>query len=271
MGCPPLVYHQGMELFDTHCHIDVDAFDADREQVLSRARRAGVRHLLVPAIQREGWQGLWELCMSDPHLHPAIGLHPVLLDRHADADSEALEAFIQTHRPVAIGEIGLDYAIRSLDKTRQQILLEAQLRIAAENRLPVVLHIRKAHEPMLRTLARFDLRGGICHAFNGSEQQAGRYLDMGFKFGFGGALTFPNARHLHELASKLPLDSIVLETDAPDMSGAKHRYQRNSPEYLPEVVQVLSDLRGVDPERIAEATTQNAFTALQIKAHADQA
>lgn len=264
MGCPSLVYHHAMELFDTHCHIDVGAFDLDRGQVLARARAAGVRHLLVPAIERDGWQGLWDLCLADPDLHPAIGLHPVMLERHADEDILAMETFVQAHRPVAIGEIGLDYAIRSLDRTRQQALLEAQLRIAEQNRLPVSLHIRKAHEPMLKTLASFDLCGGICHAFNGSEQQAGRYLDMGFRFGFGGKLTYPNARHLHELASRLPLESIVLETDAPDMSGANHRYQRNSPEYLPEVVQVLSDLRGISPGRIAEATTRNAFEVLRI-------
>ena len=257
-----------MELFDTHCHLDVEAFDPDRTQVLDRARGAGVAHLLVPAIRRSGWQRLWELCAADRHLYPAIGLHPMMLDDHADEDIAALDDFVRTHRPVAIGEIGLDYAVESLDRERQQALLEAQLEIAARYRLPVVLHVRKAHEPMLRTLKGYDLSGGTCHAFNGSEQQAARYYEMGFRFGFGGMLTYPKARHLRELAQRLPLDSIILETDAPDMSGADHRGQRNSPEYLPEVAAVIAELRGESVEFIARTTTNNACEVLRPESSA---
>lgn len=253
-----------MDLFDSHCHLDVEAFGPDRAQVLARTRDAGVRHLLVPAIRRDGWGPLWQLCAVDAHLYPAIGLHPMMLDDHADTDIGALDEFVGARRPVAIGEIGLDYAVKSLDRERQQALLEAQLEIASRYRLPVVLHVRKAHEPMLKTLKEYDLVGGTCHAFNGSEQQAARYQEMGFCFGFGGMLTYPNARHLRELARNLPLDRIVLETDAPDMSGAAHRYQRNSPEYLPEVAGVLAGLRNESVETIARVTTNNAFEALRI-------
>ena len=253
-----------MELFDTHCHLHVAAFDADREQVLATARQAGVRYLLVPAIRRGDWPAVRELCRPDSGLFPALGLHPMMLEEHGQADVVALGKRVAEHRPVAIGEIGLDYAVKSLDRQRQQALLEAQLAIAERHHLPVVLHVRKAHDPMLQTLRRYRLPGGLCHAFNGSMPQAERYRDMGFRLGFGGMLTYPNARHLRELASRLPLTSIVLETDAPDMSGVAHRHQRNSPAYLPEVLAVLAELREEDAASIASQTTRNAFEALAM-------
>ncbi len=254
-----------MELFDTHCHLDIEAFDQDRPRVLAASRAAGVRRLLIPAIARPGWERLCNLCTADDGLYPALGLHPVFLDQHALPDDlTALEDFVQRHRPVAIGEIGLDYQLRQLDRRRQQELLEAQLAIAEAQRLPVVLHVRKAHDAMLATLQHFDLPGGFCHAFNGSLQQAQRYLDQGFRLGFGGMLTYPNARHLHELATALPLSALVLETDAPDMSGFCHRYGRNSPEWLPEVLAVLAELRDETAETIAAQTTSNAKVVLGI-------
>jgi len=253
-----------MELFDTHCHLDVEDFDPDREAVLADTRAAGVRHLLVPAITRRAWPRVWELCAGDPHLYPAIGLHPVMLDQHGSADTAALEQYVSAHRPVAIGEIGLDYFVRELDRQRQQVILEEQLAVAETHCLPVVLHVRKAHDPMLQTLRRYKLAGGICHAFNGSLQQADQYLGLGFKLGFGGMLTYPNASRLHTLARQLPLGAMVLETDAPDMTGVVHRYQRNSPAYLPEVLHKLGELRATEPEQIAAETTRNAFEALRL-------
>ena len=251
-----------MELFDTHCHLDIAAFDADRAEVLAAARRAGVARLLIPGIRRRDWDTLWALCRPDPGLYPASGLHPVMLDEHHEHDLAALEEFVQSQRPVAIGEIGLDFALPELDRARQQALLEAQLAIAERQRLPVVLHVRKAHDAMLATLRRYDLPGGFCHAFNGSLQQAARYLDRGFRLGFGGMLTHPRSNHLHALAGALPLEALVLETDAPDMSGFCHSHQRNSPAYLPEVLATLAELRPESAERIARQTTQNALAVI---------
>lgn len=254
-----------MILFDTHCHLDVEAFDPDRPRVLAAARSAGVKDLLIPAIARPGWGRLWDLCAADDGLFPALGLHPVFLDQHVLPDDlTALEDFTQRNRPVAIGEIGLDYQLRQLDRRRQQELLEAQLSIAEAQQLPVVLHVRKAHDAMLATLQGFDLPGGFCHAFNGTLQQAQRYLDLGFRLGFGGMLTYPNARHLHELATTLPLSALVLETDAPNMAGFCHRHGRNSPEWLPEVLAVLAELRDETAESIAAQTTSNAKTVLRM-------
>ncbi|MDJ0738478.1 MAG: TatD family hydrolase [Gammaproteobacteria bacterium] len=253
-----------MELFDSHCHIDVDAFDDDRSDVIDAARAAGVAEMLVPAVQRATWPQLLALCGADPQLYPALGLHPVYLQSHADGDVAALAEQVAATRPVAIGEIGLDWQLRSLDRDRQQRLLDAQLEVAEQTRLPVVLHVRKAHEPMLATLRRYRLNGGFCHAFNGSLQQASRYLDLGFRLGFGGMLTFERSTHLRTLAAALPLDALVLETDAPDMTGAAHRYQRNSPAYLPEVLETLATLRNDAVDLIARATTDNARQVLRL-------
>jgi len=253
-----------MELFDTHCHLDLDAFDPDRMQVLADARAAGVRHLLIPGTTRNHWDRLWTLCASDPALHPAVGLHPVLLGQHGKEDIGALEAFVKKQRPIAIGEIGLDHLVADLDRNGQQELLEGQLLVAEKHRLPIVLHVRKAHGQLLQTLKEFNLAGGICHAFNGSLQQARQYMEMGFKLGLGGMLTYENARKLHKLARELPLEGIVLETDAPDMSGSRHRYQRNSPAYLPETLQKLALLRHMPTRELAEITTANGKSVLGI-------
>ena len=253
-----------MKLFDTHCHIDAGEFDRDRGLVLEDARAAGVADLLVPAVQRATWLPLVELCDADPGLHPALGMHPVFLQQHRSRDVEALADEVARSRPVAIGEIGLDWQLKHLDRAQQQNLLEAQLSVAQSYRLPVVLHVRKAHDAMLQTLERYRLAGGFCHAFNGSMEQAARYIDMGFRLGFGGMLTFERSKHLRRLAADLPLESLVLETDAPDMTVASHQYQRNSPAYLPEVLSTLAALRGMAPAEVAALTTANACEVLGI-------
>lgn len=253
----------GMRLMiDTHCHLDVAEFDADRDAVLARARATGISAIVIPAIHAEGWNGLLALCDSAEDLYPALGLHPVYLDRHRASDLDGLERAIAEHRPLAVGEIGLDYFLPELDRARQQTLLEAQLSVARDADLPVLLHVRKAHEEMLATLRRARVRGGIAHAFNGSIQQAQRYLDLGFRLGFGGMLTFTRSSRLRRLAAELPAEAIVLETDAPDMTVAAHRGERNSPEYLPDVLQALAEVRGESPDVLAARTTANARAVL---------
>jgi TatD DNase family protein len=255
-----------MELIDTHCHLDVPEFDADRELVLARARAAGVAGLVIPAIHRAGWPRLLAFCASAPGLYPALGLHPVYLDRHEDDDVAALETAIAGRRPLAVGEIGLDYFVRNLDRRRQQVLFEAQLAIARSANLPVLLHVRRAHEQVLATLRRIPVRGGIAHAFSGGIEEARRYLDLGFRLGFGGMLTFERSTKLRGLAARMPVEALVLETDAPDLTVAAHRGERNSPEYLPDVLAALAEVRQVDRDELAAITTANARAALGIPA-----
>jgi len=255
-----------MELFDTHCHLDVPEFAADRDAVLARARRAGVRWQVVPAVHADGWQELVALCRREEGLFPALGMHPIYIDQHRDEHIDALRQWVERERPVAIGEIGLDFFIEDTDRERQQRFFEAQLAVAEEYQLPVLVHVRKAHDQVLQTLKRYRLPGGIAHAFNGSLQQAEQYQTLGFRFGFGGMLTYERSNRIRRLAQELPLESIVLETDAPDMSPEAHHGQRNSPEYLPEVVAVLAMLRGMPVDEVASITTANAFDLLGIHA-----
>lgn len=254
-----------MELVDTHCHIDVEAFDSDRSQVLERARARGVRRILVPAIDAAHWPGLLRLCQQEQGLFPALGLHPVLLTRHQGADIQALEEAVDKHRPAAVGEIGLDFFITELDRDRQQQLFEMQLEVARNADLPVILHVRKAHDQVLATLRRIRVKGGIAHAFNGSLQQAQRYIDLDFKLGFGGMLTYPRSKKIRRLASQLPLSAMVLETDAPDMVVSAHHGERNSPEYLTDCLYALAEVRAEEPRALAEQTTRNACEALLLE------
>ncbi len=253
-----------MNLIDTHAHIDVSAFDADRGTVLEQCRQTGISRIIVPGIMADTWDKLREICASSPALYASFGLHPVYLEQHNLDDIDRLAEYVKQYRPIAVGEIGLDFYCQTLDQNRQQTLFEAQLAVATNAALPVLLHVRKSHDAVLACLRKTTITGGICHAFNGSLQQAHQYIDLGFKLGFGGMLSFERSHKLHRLAQQLPLEAIVLETDAPDMAGAGHQGQRNSPEYLPEYLQALAKLRTEDIRKIAAQTTANAEAVLDF-------
>jgi TatD DNase family protein len=253
-----------VEIIDTHCHLDVSEFDADRPAVLQRSLEQGVCGIVIPGVAAAGWGGLRDFCASDSRLYPAYGLHPVYLEQHQPADLRALEDWLAREPAVAVGEIGLDYYVDGLDHVRQQDLFERQLQLAQAAGLPVLLHVRKAHDRVLATLKRIRVCGGIAHAFNGSLQQAAQYRDLGFRFGFGGMLTFERSSKLRALARELPLADLVLETDAPDMTVAQHRGERNSPEYLPYCLAALAEIRDEPVEELARRTTANAREVLRL-------
>ena len=255
-----------MRLFDTHCHLDIEDFDHDRDQVIADALSNGVTYVLIPAIAKSNFSAAQTLCRTHAGFYPALGLHPVFIDQHHDEHLDHLSNAITQERPTAIGEIGLDFAIKTLDKTRQISFFTAQLDIAAEHQLPVILHARKSHDEILKHLKAQSLTGGICHAFNGDINQAHRYLDLGFKLGFGGMLTYERSTKLRALAKALPDEAFVLETDAPDLTGAEHQYSRNSPAYLPEVAKSLAEIKGISVEEIAALTTANAMQVLSLTA-----
>jgi TatD DNase family protein len=245
-------------IIDTHCHLDIEQFDTDREEVWARAQENGVSDIIIPAVTAGRWDGLLALCAGDARLHPALGLHPVYLEQHREQDLEKLPDAITASRPVAVGEIGLDFALRELDRQKQVSLLERQLEIAEQFALPVILHVRKAHDDIIRLLKKRSLPGGTVHAFNGSIQQGETYAAMGFKLGFGGMLTFERSSRLRRLARELPASALVLETDAPDLTVVSHQGERNSPEYLPEVLAALAKVRGETREEVAAFTSANA-------------
>ena len=253
-----------MELVDTHCHLDFSEFSHDRQQVLDGARNVNVNTIIIPAVKRSSWDTLIELCESSASLQYALGLHPLFIADHVQEHVDNLKEYIKKFDPVAVGEIGLDFYDQNLDRVAQLDIFERQLNVAQSEKLPVILHVRKAHDDVIKMLQKVSLVGGIVHAFNGSLQQAYKYLALNFKFGFGGMLTFERSVKLRKLAKELPLESIVLETDAPDMTVSQHRGERNSPEYLPFCLQALAQVKSLDVEAVAATTTQNARDVLRI-------
>lgn len=252
-----------MDLIDTHTHLDFPDFDADRQALMTECRALGVRQMVVLGVYQGNWQRVWELVQNDPDLHAAFGLHPVYLDDHRPQDLRELGDWLSRlagHRQLcAVGEIGLDYFIETLDRERQQALFDAQLQLAVDFNLPALIHVRRSHAAVIATLKRFKLkRTGIIHAFAGSKEEAREYIKLGFKLGLGGAATWPQALRMHRVLAELPLDSVVLETDSPDMAPAMFPGQRNSPAHLPAICAALAGIMAISPEQLAAASTANA-------------
>ena len=254
-----------MELIDTHSHIDLPVFQDDFYDVLARARKTGVVAQVLPGVIRSGWNRILQLSDTESDLYPAIGLHPMYLSHHGKNDLTALQEEVNTGSLVAIGEIGLDYFIKDVSRLAQQELFEAQVKIAKKAGLPVLLHVRKAHDQVQSTLRRLNFGGGgIVHAFSGSFQQADHYIKLGFMISICGTITYDRATKIRSVAAALPLTSLVLETDSPDIPPASHHKERNSPEYLYEIAHALSELRDVPIETVARQTSENARKCLGL-------
>ncbi|MGE9761344.1 TatD family hydrolase [Pseudomonas sp. PDM20] len=253
-----------MRLIDTHNHLDCPDFEQDRAAVLQRSRELGVERQVLLGVFRENWEDVWALVETEPDLYAALGLHPIYLARHRPEHLTALREWLQRlagyPKLCAVGEIGLDYYLEDLDRDGQQAIFEEQLRIAMDFELPVLLHVRRAHAAMIATLKRYKpARQGIIHAFAGSREEAREYLKLGFRLGLGGAPTWPQANRLRKVVPEIPLESIVLETDSPDMAPSMYPGVRNSPEHLPDICVALAELKGVSPEELASASTRNAL------------
>jgi TatD DNase family protein len=255
---------------DTHCHLDAAEFGAQALEVARRAGEAGVSMIVIPAVDRSDFGMVAELAASAPNACYALGIHPVFVPKARDDDlrvlREAVEAATGDPNFIGVGEIGLDFFIPELCTpevhAKQERFLREQLRIARDFGLPVLLHVRRSQDQVLKNVRQIRPAGGIAHAFNGSFQQAQNFIDLGFRLGFGGAMTFTRALQIRRLASELPLDAIVLETDAPDISPAWLHPARNSPEQLPAIGKALAELRGVDEAEIRSASHRNALAAL---------
>ncbi len=249
-------------LIDTHCHLDAAEFDGDRGAVLDAARRAGVGAFLVPAVGAANFDAVAALSAGHPDCRHAFGIHPMYVRAAQVADLETLRLRLAEGGAVAVGEIGLDGFVPDGDMPLQLQYFEAQLRLARDFDLPVVLHIRRAQDAVLKQLRRFRPGGGIADAFNGSRQQAEAFIGLGFHLGFGGAMTYAGSTRIRELAASLPLDSIVLETDAPDIAPAWGAGQRNAPANLRRFAEVLAELRGMEVGALIAATGRNAVQAI---------
>ena len=260
---------------DTHCHLDAPEFASDAMDVRRRARDAGVCHCVIPAVAAAQFEVVRDLAHATADSY-ALGIHPRVTPMAREDDLATLGRALTAHagdpRLVAVGEIGLDLFVPGLDGPRQEFFLREQLVLARRHELPVILHVRRSADRLLKHLREVPV-GGIAHAFNGSEQQARQFVELGFRLGFGGAVTHERALQLRRLVTTLPLSAIVLETDAPDIPPhwlyrtAAQRAEgqpqgRNEPGELPAIARVVAGLRGIAPEALAEATTANAVAAL---------
>lgn len=255
---------------DTHCHLDAHEFEADAPALAARAAASGVGMIVIPAVERQGFAPLVQLAARLGNASYALGIHPVFVPQAQEEDLLALRAAvaeaISDPRFVALGEIGLDFFIPALCqpamRSKQEYFLREQLKIARDFNLPVLLHVRRSQDVVLKHVRQIRPAGGIAHAFNGSFQQAQAYLDLDFKLGFGGAMTFSRALQIRRLACDLPLSAIVLETDAPDMAPSWLHPARNSPQHLPRIGAALAELRGMAIDMVAACTSANAQAVL---------
>lgn len=254
-------------LVDTHCHLAATEFSGDRQRVAEAARCVGVSAIVVPSVDRASFAAVRACCTDLPGCFPAYGIHPLYVAQAAETDLERLReqlAESRSGRPpaVAVGEIGLDRFVAEPDLARQEFFFVEQLRIARQVQLPVLLHVRRAVDLVLAHLRRIPVPGGIAHAFNGSRQQADELIRLGFRLGFGGAVTHSRSTRIRQLATCLPLEAIVLETDSPDMPPEWLAGARNTPDQLPRINALLAGLRGIPARELARATSANAAAVL---------
>ena len=245
-------------LVDSHCHLDAPEFDADRDAVIARARAAGVAAQVVPAIALAGFGKLRELCAAHAGLHAAYGLHPMYLAEHRPDHLGALRDWLERERPVAVGECGLDFFVEGLDADEQRRYFSGQLGLAREFELPVIVHARRAVDEVMAAIRRIGGLRGVVHSFSGSAEQARQLWNLDFMIGLGGPVTYERANKLRGIVATMPIEFLLLETDAPDQPLATHRGERNEPAHLREIVATVAALRGGDVADIARATGANA-------------
>lgn len=255
---------------DSHCHLDAPEFGNEPAALATEAAASGVSWIVLPAVARANFSTVAQLATNLPNCVYALGIHPLFVPQATESDlqllRETVAAAMKDQRFVAIGEIGLDFFVPELKlqamREKQEFFYAEQLKIARDFDLPVILHVRRSQDTLLKYLRRFPVQGGIAHAFNGSQQQAEMFIQLGFALGFGGAMTFTRALQIRRLAASLPATAIVLETDAPDISPAWLHPARNTPAQIPQIAAVLAELRGQPLALLAEQTTSNVARVL---------
>ncbi len=244
-------------LIDSHSHLDAAEFDADRSQVLARARAAGVTRQIVPAVTIATFDTLRTLCHTETGLYPAYGLHPMYLAEHLPEHLHGLARWIEREKPVAVGECGLDFTLEGLDPDTQRLYFHRQLELARDFRLPVIVHARRALDEVIASIRRVGGLTGVVHSFSGSLEQAQQLWKSGFCLGIGGPVTYERARRLRSIVASMPLEFLLLETDSPDQPLHGHQGARNEPALLTEVCTCVAALRATDAATIADATSRN--------------
>ncbi|HEX7988608.1 MAG TPA: TatD family hydrolase [Stenotrophomonas sp.] len=247
-----------MQLVDSHCHLDAAEFDADRDAVIARAGAAGVGMQIVPAVTAASWPKLRDVCAAGAGLYPAYGLHPMFLHEHRPEHLQQLRDWVEREKPRAIGECGLDFFVDNLDPAAQRMYFQGQLEVARDFQLPLIVHARRALDEVILRIRRVGGLSGVVHSFSGSPEQARQLWDLGFMIGLGGPITYTRANRLRGLVTQMPLEFLLLETDAPDQPDAGIRGQRNEPSRLRQILDTVAELRQQPAADIAAQTTANA-------------
>ncbi len=253
-----------IQLIDSHCHLDFEEFDNDRTEVLQRAKDNNISDIIIPGTEKIFWDRVRSLCETNPQLHACYGLHPYWLNRQNKQDIQQLDKYIEINRPVALGECGLDFRPQQTDKKTQLYFFEAQLDIAENNQLPVVIHSVNATETVIQTIKKFKSLTGMIHSYSGSSEQAKQLIALNFLISVSGSITYDKTRKIKAVVKEIPLTSLLLETDAPDQPDQKNAGKRNEPAYLINTLNAISLIREESQESITKQTTINARALFNI-------
>jgi len=251
-------------LIDSHCHLDFKAFDDDRSEVLQRARNIGITDIIIPGTEKIYWPRIKTLCDASSPLHACYGLHPYWANSHTRTDIDHMIDYIENNAPVAVGECGLDFRPQQADKKTQRYFFEAQLSLAEDHQLPVVIHSVNATEVIIQTIKKFKNLRGMIHSYSGSSEQARQLIDLDFHISISGSVTYDNAKKIRNIAKDISLSKLLVETDAPDQPDLKNSHKRNEPAFLINTVKTISGIRDEAAETIAAQTTRNAKSLFNI-------
>lgn len=251
-------------LIDTHCHLDDDVFADDLEAVVNHALSRQVMAMILPATTCQRWDKVKQVTATYPAIYPAYGLHPCFMADHKAEHIDILNLWLTQEPCVAVGECGLDFYDRQADRRAQIALFDAQLALAQRHNLPIIIHARKSVEEVITRLKQYTGINGVLHSYSGSYEQARQLMDMGFYLGYGGPVTWPGSTRLQKVVKKIPLEFLLLETDAPDQSDQKHKHQRNEPGFLVDIADFLAKWRGEPIEKLATQTAKNARMLFQL-------
>ena len=253
------------DLIDTHCHLDDDRFDVDRAEMIARARSSGVRQIVIPATTAERWSKVKQITQQFPDVYAAYGLHPMFMLEHQQSHLNELDSWLDQKKVVAVGECGLDFFQGNQDQQNQLEFYRAQLDIAQNHRLPVIIHARKSLDLILREIRRHTALRGVIHSFSGSLQQAQQLFDLGFKLGIAATISYERANKLRQIVRDIDIDALVIESDAPDQPGQQHRGERNEPTYIWQHLSVMAELRGVEKDTLASKLLTNSQQLFGLK------
>jgi TatD DNase family protein len=254
-----------VRIIDSHCHLDDDRFDPDRDQIVARAKANNIGHIVIPATTAQRWQKVKRVSELYEGVYATYGLHPMFMTMHQAQHINELDAWLDREKPIAVGECGLDFFMGRVDEEQQIKIFSDQLQLAKNHRLPVIIHVRKAMDQTISLLRKFAPLTGVIHSFSGSQQQANQLIDLDFKLGIGATVGFERAKKLRSVVATVPDIGLLIESDAPDQPGANHRGERNEPAFIIEQLTTIALLRGVSENELAQTLLRNTHDLFRFK------